>query len=62
MNGDGAVSEEDAIYLLQYVLMPEMFPIEQFADYDNNGIINEADAIYLLQHVLMPNMFPLQQS
>ena len=53
------VDEDDAIYLLQHVLMPEMFPVTQNPDLDGNGVVNEDDAIYLLQHVLMPDMFPL---
>ena len=60
LDGNGTVNEDDAIYLLQHVLMPNMFPLYQDADYDSNGTINEDDAIYLLQHVLMPHMFPLQ--
>lgn len=59
LDGDDAVDEDDAIYLLQFVLMPELFPVTQNADIDGNGIIDEDDAIYLLQHVLMPELFPL---
>ena len=59
LDGNNVVNEDDAIYLLQAILMPELFPVEQFVDYDGNGIVNEDDAIYLLQHVLMPEMFPL---
>ena len=60
MNEDGLVNEDDAIYLLQYVLMPELFPINQSADYITDGAITMQDAIYLLQHVLLPMQFPLQ--
>lgn len=59
MDGTGGINEDDAIYLLQHVLMPEMFPIRQPADFDGSGRVNEDDAIYLLQHILMPEMFPL---
>ena len=59
LDGDGLISEDDAIYLLQHVLMPEMFPITTNVDFDGNGTVNEDDAIYLLQHVLMPEMFPI---
>ena len=59
LDGNELINEDDAIYLLQYVLMPDMFPVSQNADYDGNGTVNEDDAIYLLQHVLMPDMFPL---
>ena len=59
LNGDSAVNEDDAIYLLQHVLLPEFFPIAQDADYNGDSKINEDDAIYLLQHVLLPDFFPL---
>ena len=61
LNGDGYVDEEDAIYLLQYVLMPAEFPVYQFVDYTADGRVDEEDAIYLLQYVLMPENFPLQR-
>ena len=60
LDNNQIVDEDDAIYLLQYVLMPEFFPVYQPVDFDGNRQINEDDAIYLLQHVLMPNLFPLQ--
>ena len=59
LDKNGPVNEDDAIYLLQHVLMPGQFPITQDVDFDGNGRVNEDDAIYLLQHVLMPGQFPL---
>lgn len=59
LDGMNDVSEDDAIYLLQHVLMSDMFPVDQDVDFDKNGTVNEDDAIYLLQHVLMPETFPL---
>ena len=59
MNCNGVVNVDDAIYLLQHVLMPTMFQVDQTADIDKNGSVNVDDAIYLLQHVLMPELFPL---
>ena len=59
LDSNTLVDEDDAVYLLQHVLMPEHFPVWQGVDYDANGTVNEDDAIYLLQHVLMPNVFPL---
>lgn len=56
---DDDVDIDDAIYLLQYVLMPEMFPVSQPADFNKSDVVDIDDAIYLLQHVLMPEMFPL---
>ena len=59
LDGNDAVDEDDVIYLLQYLLMPEDFPVSQSVDYDLNGYIDEDDVIYLLQHLLMPEDFPL---
>ena len=59
LDGNYVVNEDDAIYLLQHVLMPDFFPLSKPADFDKSGTIDEEDAIYLLQHVLMPDFFPL---
>ena len=59
MDNNGDVDVDDAIYLLQHVLMPELFQVRQPADMDKKDGVNVDDAIYLLQHVLMPNQFPL---
>lgn len=59
LDGLLGINEDDAIYLLQHVLMPEIFPVEQDVDFDKSGTVNEDDAIFLLQHVLMPEIFPL---
>ena len=61
IDGLMGITEDDAIYLLQHVLMPGLFPVEQAVDFDGSGSVNEEDAIYLLQHVLMPELFPLHQ-
>ena len=59
LNGNFEVNEDDAIYLLQHVLLPDFFPVDQEVDYNHDGQVNEDDAIYLLQHVLLPEFFPL---
>ena len=59
LNKDGAVDEDDAIYLLRHVLLGDSYPVDQDADYDKNGIVDEDDAIYLLRHVANPVNYPL---
>jgi len=59
LDGKDDVAVDDAIYLLQHVLMPGQFPVVQFVDFDGSGAVGVDDAIYLLQHVLMPEQFPL---
>jgi len=59
LDGTNAVDEDDVIYLLQHLLMPGDFPVNQTVDYDKSGSVDEDDVIYLLQHLLMPDDFPL---
>ena len=59
LDGSCELDEDDVIYLLQHVLMPEDFPLIQPVDYDKNDTVDEDDVVYLLQHLLMPGDFPL---
>jgi len=59
LDGNETVDEDDVIYLLQHLLMPGDFAVDQPVDYDKSGTIDEDDVIYLLQHLLMPGDFPL---
>lgn len=59
VDGNRQVDEDDAIYLLQHVLMAEDFPVTQPVDYSGDGRVDETDAIHLLQYVLMPGSFPI---
>ncbi len=59
VNGDGEVTDADAIHLLFHVLMPSAYPVTVDVDYNADGIVTDADAIYLLFHVLMPDFYPL---
>lgn len=62
LNGDGIVSEDDAIYLLRYSFFPEDYPLSIPADYNGDGAVDEEDAIYLLRHVFFPEDYPLTVS
>ena len=59
MNGDGAVNDADALYLLRYTLFPSIYPIAQSGDMNADGVENDADALYLLRHTLFPTIYPL---
>ena len=59
VNGDREKNSADAIYLLRHTIMPNIYPVNQFADMNGDGETNSADAIYLLRHTIMPNMYPL---
>lgn len=58
-NGDGYVTDQDAIYLLRHVYFPDLYPIEQPTDYTKDGKTTDQDAIYLLRHVYFPDLYPL---
>lgn len=59
VNGDNEVSSDDAIQLLYYTLLPDLYPINQDGDFDGNGEVNSDDAIYLLYYTLLPDLYPL---
>ena len=61
VDGNGIIDEDDAIFVLQHVLMPDVFQANQNLDFDSNAQVNEDDAVYLLQHILMPDQFPLNK-
>jgi hypothetical protein len=61
VNGDGYVTNKDAIYLLRYTLMPGRYPINQSGDMNGDGYVTNKDAIYLLRHTLMPGRYPLYE-
>lgn len=58
-NGDGEVTDKDAIYLLRHTLFVDIYPVDRNADMNNDGQINDADAIYLLRHTLFPSIYPI---
>ena len=60
MDGDYVLDEDDAIYLLRYVVFPEKYPLSVKADANADGKVNEDDAIYLLRHVVFPDKYPLK--
>ena len=59
LDGNDIVDENDADYLLGYLLFPEWYPIEHPVDLDGNGTIDENDADYLLGYLLFPEWYPL---
>lgn len=58
-DGNEVVDENDADYLLGYLLFPEWYPIGIPADLDGNGTVDEDDADYLLGYLLFPEWYPL---
>ena len=59
-NGDGIVSDADAIYLLRSTLFGiEKYPTYCPRDVNGDSVVSDADAIYLLRHTLFPKDYPL---
>lgn len=59
LDGDGKITDKDAIYLLMHCYFPGDYPVEQPCDYNGDGIINDKDAVYLLMHCYFPNDYPI---
>ncbi len=59
-NGDGAVTSDDALYLLRHTFKPEEYPIGQSGDVNGDKSFNSDDAVYLLRHTLNPGRYPLR--
>lgn len=61
LTGDGAVTRDDAIYVLYHSMYPEQYPANQDADFDEDGNVDREDAIYLLYHSMYPEQYPLPE-
>ena len=60
VNGDGYVTDADAVHLLYYTIFPEDYPINQIADFNGDGYVTDADAVHLLYYTIFPEDYPLQ--
>ncbi|MBO4501616.1 MAG: hypothetical protein J5760_05180 [Clostridia bacterium] len=60
VNGDGAVTSDDAVYLLRYTLFPKQYPVSIDVDYNDDGLLNSDDAIYLLRSTLFAADYPYE--
>lgn len=57
---DGNVDSDDVVQLLLHISMPDLFPIDQNADYTGDGKVTSDDVVQLLLHISMPDLFPLK--
>lgn len=59
VNGDDAVTSDDAIQVLYCTLLPDIYTVNQDIDFNGDGLITSDDAIYLLYYTLLPDLYPL---
>lgn len=59
VNGDKELNEDDSLYLILHLSMPEMFPLSADGDVNCDGTVNEDDASYFILYLSMPELFPL---
>ena len=59
IDGDQAVTQDDAVYLLLHTMFGEAFyPLNNApADIDSNGTVDQEDAVYLLLHTMFGETF-----
>ena len=58
-DGNGTVTDDDAIYLLYYTFFSERYPINQNGDFDGDERVTDSDAIYLLYYTFFPDKYPI---
>lgn len=59
VNNDGAVTDQDAIYLLFNFFFGDTYPVNQPCDFNADGSVTDQDAIYLLFHFFFSDAYPL---
>lgn len=59
VNGDNLVTSDDAIQVLYYTLLPDIYTVNQEVDFNGDGLITSDDAIYLLYYTLLPELYSL---
>lgn len=59
LDGNGFITDRDAIYLLYNTFLPQQYPLTQNCDFDKDGYVTDKDAIYLLYHTFLPETYPI---
>ena len=61
LDGDDAITDDDAIYLLLYTFFPDEYPIDDpsACDFDGDGFVSDDDAIWLLLYTFFPDEYPI---
>ena len=56
-NGNGVVTDRDALYLLRHTLFASQYPITLDGDVNGDGAVADSDALYLLRHILFGSKY-----
>lgn len=61
INKDGSVDSDDVLLLMQYSILPDIYPISYKGNVDFNydGSIDSLDVIMLMQYSILPDLYPL---
>ena len=61
ITGGGELDINDARYLFQHAMMPEIYPIEYTGnlDFTKDGFVDIRDALLLFQHTMLPDLYPI---
>lgn len=58
-DGNGVLTDRDALYLLRHTLFEDTYPITADGDVNGDGEVTDKDALYLARHVLFGDRYPL---
>ncbi len=61
VDGNDMVTDADAVYLLYYTFLPQVYPVSQDCDFDGDGQVTDADAVYLLYYTFLPDVYPIHR-
>ena len=59
IDGVEGVTDRDAVHLLYHTFLPDLYPVNQDCDFNNDGYVNDKDAVYLLYHTFLPDLYPI---
>lgn len=62
VDGDGAVTNADALAIFRYIFDPKMNPLDDTAaaDLDGDGKISNADALFVFRCIFDPELYPIK--
>jgi hypothetical protein len=60
-NGDGDISNADALIIFRYIYNPTLYPIPQLlaADVDGDGYVTNADVLEIFRYIYNPVLYPI---